>query len=405
MLMNILNYLDFILENNQKPLLPIVFSEEFMDRLYSIGNSFVSSYLKTLSRRDDATGEYTLISIGKNDDSLSYTDSYKLKDFSGDLRKIKSDSDLWKKNRTDIKIGRFVKKLFPDTFTDKAVEDFVNKWKSVGIDDSKFDIWSGERIVDGYKSSNYEREIGTLGNSCMNDENWLVSFYSFCPTAKLLVLLNSNDKILARALLWEDHEGRKIMDRVYYIEDKHYYKFIRWADENEYFYKKSNFGSNQFVKNGVIHSLKSKVRIPNCFEFSEDGFPFLDTYQYGVGDWAQNFEPDDVKRYFIFNQTDGTFQEETFDEDIYGNIITDPENFVWSKTQGGFIDIDKSFKVEYKGFDDWIEVEYLDDPKNGFVKSDGLYYKKSDCVFSKSEDKWIWKAWAEEVDGDWKSIW
>ena len=411
--MKIFNYLQFITESSEKILLPVVFSNEFKDKLDNIGNSFVASSFKQLYD-SEVEKEYTLISIGGNEDTITYTDSHRLKDYKGDLRKIKSSDELWKKNRTEIKVGRFINKFFPKTFTDKAIEDFVNKWKSSSNENLRFDIWSGIDIVEGYKSKNYAFHSGPLGNSCMNDETYLITFYAYCPTAKLLVLLDEDDKILARALLWEDHEQRKIMDRVYYTEDKYYYRFVRWAEDNDYFYKKLNSGhiNCPFVKAGSTYYLKTKVRIPNCFDFAEEGFPFLDTFVYGVGDWAQNYEPTDVDRYFIFNETDGTYREETVLRDVHGNFIDCEDYFVWSNTQGGLIDMEKSYKVEYgsrsrfpeHNFDDWIEVDYLDDPKNGFVKVDSVYYRKKDCVFSNKENQWIWIPQAIKKDGDWVSI-
>jgi hypothetical protein len=256
--------------------------------------------------------------------------------------------------------------------------------------------------------------VGPLGNSCMNDETYLVSFYNFCPTAKLLVLENEDGKILGRALLWEDSEGRKIMDRVYYSFDKYYFRFTSWADENDYYYKKgnSNHFNCPFIKNGSTTYLKSKVRIPNCFEFAEEGFPYFDTFIYGVGDWAQNYQPTDVDRYFILNETDGTYREELVLRDVHGNLIENEDDYIWSDTQKGYIYFDDAYKVEYDSgshfpehnFDDWVELSYLEDPKNGFVKIDNLYYRKSDCVFSKKENSWIWIPEAIKKDGDWVSI-
>lgn len=409
--MKIYNYLQFIKESKDKTLLPVVFSDEFKDKLDNIGNSHVASSFKQLYD-SEVEKEYTLISVGDSEDTITYTDSHKLKDYNGDLRKIKSSDELWKKNRTEIKVGRFINKFFPNTFTDKAIEDFVNKWKASTPQNLRFDIWSGIDIVDGYKSKNYASHSGSLGNSCMNDESYLVSFYAYCPTARLLVLLDEDDKILARALLWKDHEDRNIMDRVYYIEDKYYYRFIRWAEENDFYYKKLNSGHEYcpFIKRGVTHYLKSKVRIPNCFDFADEGFPFLDTYMFGVGDWAQNWQPTDVKIYYVFQDTDGTYREEELLQDVHGNLIEREEDYIWSDTQGGYIHEDGAYKVEYNSpefpehsFDDWIEKSYLDLDK-GFVKVGNLYYRREDCVWSKKENSWIWIPEATKKDGDWVSI-
>lgn len=308
--MRLLKFFEFILENKSKLTLPVVFSDEFKNKLDEIGNSFISSAFKQLYD-SDTQKEYTLISIGNTEDTISYIDSYKLIDYKGDIRKIKSTDDLWKKNRTDIKVGRFINKFFPNTFTDKAIEDFVNKWKSTTPTMPNFEVWKGVDIKNAYRSNNYhfaENGNNPLMNSCMNDELDYIEFYCYCPSCNIIVLLDDDNKILGRALLWEDSEGRMIMDRVYYVYDKDYYKFVRLANDHDWYYKKRNIsGGSPFIKNGQEFSLKSKVRVPDVFQFYGDGFPYMDTFYYAKEEWAMNYEPSG--KYFKLMSTDGTFGE------------------------------------------------------------------------------------------------
>jgi hypothetical protein len=414
--MKIFNYLEFINEENSEIVLPLQMSSDFLDRLNKIDSKISTKLISLSGRGSKPNSKYTLVSIGDDNDSISYSDSKKVSDYfisvgnnepSSYLNRIEfldSTNDIWMKNRVQIKIGRFIRKLFSQksiniTLTDAEVEDFVNQWKSIS-DSDDFGILTGWDISNGYITKNYSSNTGTLGNSCMNDETYLVRFYAYCPTAKLLVLLDDNKKILARALLWTDHEGRNIMDRIYYSYDKDYFKFIRWANENDYYYKKSNSNHfhSPFIKRGVISYLQSKVRIPNCFEFADDGFPYFDTFLYATGDWAQNYKPDaSTERYFVLSETDGGYYDHILEKDIYGNIIDNSDHYFWSDTQGGYIHMDNAFKVEYYdrdypklSFDDWIELSYLEDPKNGFIKIGNLFYKKSHCKFSEKENKWYW---------------
>jgi hypothetical protein len=315
--MKLFRYLDFITESTAKIILPVVFSDEFKDKLDNIGHSFISSSFKELYGTD-VHKEYTLISLGNTDDTISYTDSYKLSSYKGDIRKIKSTDELWKKNRTDIKVGRFVQKFFPNTFTDKAIEDFVNKWKSSVDDNSRFEMYTGRDIKNAYRSNLYyfdDNGRNPLINSCMNDELNLVEFYSFCPGCSILVLINSNDEILGRALVWVDHMNRTIMDRVYYVFDKDYYRFVRYAQNNGWYYKKRNLSGtglsfrweNSFVKDGEEKELLTKVRVPDVFKFRDDGFPYMDTFYYAQGEWAYNYEPEGS--YFKLQDTDGGYEE------------------------------------------------------------------------------------------------
>ncbi len=308
--MKLFKFFEFILESSSPVLLPVVFSDEFKDKLDSIGNSFVSSAFKQMYNSQDVQKEYTLISVGNSDDTISYVDSYKLKDIK-DITKIKSDDTIWKKNRTDIKVGRFVHKFFPKTFTDKAVEDFVNKWKSSSVDNYRFEFFQGTDIKNAYRSNFYyfaDDSSNPLMNSCMNDELNLIEFYAYCPGLKCLVLISDEGYILGRALIWKDHLDRTVMDRVYYVFDKDYYKFLRFAEKNGWYYKKRNIsGGSTFIKDGEEKHLLTKVRVPDVFKFKDDGFPYMDTFYYAQGEWAQNYEPEGT--YFKLQDTEGGYDE------------------------------------------------------------------------------------------------
>lgn len=310
--MKIFNYFEFINESASKIILPVVFSDEFKEKLDKIGGSFISSAFKRMYD-DEYLKEFTLISVGNSDDTISYVDSYKLsgKINPKDITKIKSDDPIWNKNRTDIKVGRFVHKFFPNTFTDKAVEDFVNKWKSSVSDNSRFEIFKGVDIKNAYRSNFYlftDDNNNPLMNSCMNDELDLIDFYAYCPTCSVLVLISDEGYILGRALVWVDHMNRTIMDRVYYVHDKDYHKFVRYAQKNGWYYKTKNIsGGSTFTKDGDIQDLLTKVRVPDVFKFRNEGFPYMDTFYYAQGEWAQNYEPEGT--YFKLQDTEGGYEE------------------------------------------------------------------------------------------------
>ena len=145
-------------------------------------------------------------------------------------------------------------------------------------------------------------------NSCMNDEIWLIDFYAYCPSVSILVLKSEDDYILGRALIWKDYMDRTIMDRVYYVFDKDYYRFIRYAKNNGWYYKKENkSGFTYFIKDGKDINLSTKVRVPDVFKFKDDGFPYMDTFYYAQGEWAQNYEPEGT--YFKLQDTEGGYEE------------------------------------------------------------------------------------------------
>ena len=320
--MKLFNYFDFIFESNIKVSLPLIFSDDFIDRVNNIDSTISKEIIKIHNNTSQHLSQYTLVSCGLKDDTIKYIDSYKLDKYLKQnhytinrLDKISPSDDIWSIDKTEIKIGRFINKLFPNTFIDKEIQDFVNQWKSV-MDESnnktKFEIWSGADIKKAYKSNTYhfsENSCNPLMNSCMNDELDLVEFYVYCPTAKVLVLFDSDNLIIGRSLFWVDSEDRTIMDRVYYVYDKDYYKFIKYANDNNWYYKKRNIsGGSPFIKNGKEVRLISKVRVPDVFKFSNEGFPYMDTFYYAQGEWAMNYEPEDGK-FFKLIDTEGGFEE------------------------------------------------------------------------------------------------
>lgn len=322
--MKLLKFIEFILESKSKVLLPVIFSDEFKDKIENIGNSYISSAFKNLYG-SDVVKEFTFITLGDKEDTIFYTDSSKVKEYlqknHTDIDAIdylkwisktgKIDKELLKLNKTEIKVGRFVNRFFPNTFTDKAVEDFVNKWKSIAPSNSRFEIFKGVDIKNAYRSNFYhftDEGGNSLINSCMNDELDLIDFYAYCPSVSCLVLLSDEGYILGRALVWKDHMDRTIMDRVYFVYDKDYHKFLRYAQENGWYYKKRNIsGGSTFIKNGEEKHLLTKVRVPNVFKFKDDGFPYMDTFYYAQDEWAQNYEPEGT--YLKLQDIQGGYEE------------------------------------------------------------------------------------------------
>ena len=239
--MNILSFFNFILEKLEQLKVPFQYCEEFENVIKSI-DSPISKAFEDLRLKPQ---DISLVNIDNSNDSVTFTTSVKLSQhFSTEdqqqlntwVRPLSRFAVIYTKNRTSIKIGRLIRKLFGNTFSDTEVEKFVNQYKS--ILDSKlthFEIREGWEIIESYRSNNYTHEAppsNSLMNSCMNDELHLVDFYKYIPV-KILVLLNSESHILGRSLLWETDKGI-FMDRVYHAFDSDYYKFIEYAKENKF---------------------------------------------------------------------------------------------------------------------------------------------------------------------------
>jgi hypothetical protein len=392
--MKLLKYLDFITEARGDVKCPSVLSESFIKRCKSI-DSPISQLLIDMDRK---LSSYTFIDDNLNGETVQYTESERAIDalnkmygktttfnpqrYLSLMSNPEPDSQFWLSNRVDIKVGRFVRRFLGEEFTDAQIEDFVNKWKSsFKTEGEKFEFRTGYGIVDAYDTTNYHGEEGynPLWNSCMNNRTDLVDFYLYVEDLEMVVLVDSEDKIMGRALLWTDDEGRKLLDRVYYINDKDYYKFINLAKENGWYYKKRNIsGGSTWILNDIEQKVHSKIKYP--VQSISDLFPYVDSFYYldDKNGYLSNYEPSGS--YYVLNDTDGQYEYYSGVYDVYGNRVEDEDDYIYSETQKGLVSLYSAEHVEYDGFDDYIHISYLQDPKNGFVFDDDeqQWYKKED---------------------------
>ena len=406
--MKLLKYLDFILEARGDIKVPCVISESFIKRCKKIDSPISQSIIDM----DRKMSSYTFINDNLDGDTIQYTESERaievLNKIYGSHQKFdplkylslmsnpEPDSQFWMSNRVDIKVGRFVRRFLGEEFTDAQIEDFVNKWKSsFQIEGEKFEFRTGNGIVEAYDTKNYHGEEGynPLWNSCMNNRTDLVDFYLYVEDLEMVVLVDSENKIIGRSLLWTDVEGRKILDRVYYINDKDYYKFINLAKENGWYYKKRNIsGGSTWILDGQEQKIKVKIKFPveSFSEFrdqwQEPKFPYVDSFYYlSEEGFLMNFEPSSGS-YYVLNDTDGQYEYYSGVYDVYGNRVENEDDYIYSETQKGLVSLYNAEHVEYDGFDDYIHISYLEDPKNGFLFDDEeqMWYKREDFEKMKS---------------------
>jgi hypothetical protein len=336
--MRLLKYLDFITESREEVTLPCILLRDFINRIEKIPSPISSEFIKLITRTNSSyrkNHKWTFITINDTGDKVVFSESYKVKkcieDNYGDgydanrvLMQISTpgfDNYLVRASRVEMKVGRFVKGYFGEKFSDSEIENFVNQWKSLD-ENSTFEIWEGSDIKRGYSSkfyhfNDYDNGYNPLMNSCMNDKRY-VNFYQYCPSVKLLVLLDSESSILGRALLWIDEGGRKIMDRVYFVYDKDYFKFVRWANENDYYYKKGNTGQVKFIKGSKEEVIKTKVKIMNVFMHPDEEYPYMDTFSYFQEEWAYNYQPKGTFWHLI--NTDGTYEIDEINDVDYEEV-------------------------------------------------------------------------------------
>ena len=387
--MRIFKFLDFINESVQNLKVPFILSNKFVDVITRI-DSPITDEILSFQNQDS---EISLIRVGDSDETVAFTTSSRISSIlkSDDPRELRimvrplvNETEIYFKQSTEIRIGRFVRKLFGTKFSDRQIEDFVNQYKSV-LQNGKlyFDIRTGLDIIDAYKSNNYSYHGGSsnpLMNSCMNDEPRLIEFYRYVPV-KVLVLVNDDGHIFGRSLIWKTDKGL-FMDRIYTIDDSDYFKFVNYAKQNNIIYKAQNKSGNQvpYIRSGQESWFKMSVNLNfNVEDYQKDSysekpqnFPYMDTFIYGYGNILSNFEPQDRESFYLFQDTDGDFLEVTIRYDIYGQRIEmqDFDSYVFSETQDGYIYYEDAMWLESEK--DYLSYDYLDNPKNGFEWNDEL---------------------------------
>jgi hypothetical protein len=387
--MKILNFFDFIFESYQKIEVPLQFTHEFDHILREI-DSPISKDFRTLRL---SPFELSLLNISDDNDTVTFTTSVKLsqhfktedsKELSRYITPLNNSSaQIYHINRSSIKIGRLIRKIFQNKFSDVEIEKFVNQFKSfVDSKSLKFEIWTDGMIVSGYQSKNYTYEASSsnaLINSCMNDELGFIDFYRYIPV-KLLVLLNEDGHIFGRALIWKTNRG-DFMDRIYCAFESDYYKFIDYAKNNNIIYKAENKSGNQvqYVKDGKEGWFPMKINLNfNVEDYNMDDytgkakdFPYMDTFIYGQKNVLTNYEPTDGS-FFVLQDTSGEYLEVTPVYDIYGQRIetSDIDHYVFSKTQDGWIYYKNAKWLDSEK--DYFSFDYLDNPKNGFKYDDSI---------------------------------
>lgn len=199
---------------------------------------------------------------------------------------------VWSTNRQKTKVGRGIRallKLAGVDFLDKDIEDFVNKWKSTidRLNDKfrLFEVVDGDMISHWYKYSNYYANSGPLGSSCMKSvPSDYFQIYTKNPEVCKLVILKSEEndtKITARALLWTLTDGKKFLDRVYFIKDSDLQLYREWAKENGIYAKYHNSSTDSgrcYDPNGEVVDIPLRVQLSK--EEDYDRFPYVDTIKY-----------------------------------------------------------------------------------------------------------------------------
>lgn len=328
MILNYKNFLTEKIENNISNLLlegKVYFSNELLSSIEKLSQTKLSSsvnkladlLIDSLGKNIDGLNIGLLDFSGEGEDKLKFIPEDKIKKYIEEKGKRDFNSlntpfiknyDLlkgytWMKGYSkeilsdlsgnSIKIGRVIRKILKsmgklDQFSDKDIEDFVNIIKSEKKKKENvfgnFDIVKGEDIRKYYHCKKYLNSKGTLGSSCMRNEEQqdYLDIYVKNPDKIEMVILRSNDnpdKIVGRALLWTlDNHPFKFMDRIYTSYDSDVNLFKDYAIQNRWAYKKAphiiyppDYNSSSSIRLIMSVSLKP---------IHYDEYPYLDTFKF-----------------------------------------------------------------------------------------------------------------------------
>lgn len=256
------------------------------------------------------------------------------------VSKIEKVEDPWRDCRTKIKVGRFIRKFFTEfamigfSIQDTHIEKFVNIYKSYFSRDlTKLKIVEGDELRKYYLEENYHTHgryhCGSLWNSCMRqkERNKFLALYEQNPEeVKMLIYLTEENKIRARALLWQrvnDHHSDrvyKVMDRIYYVYDHDVEFFKDWAKENNYITK-----LEQNAKTGEYFDIEGQKRLQLWVNLPNHNLPFapyLDTFKFYSPRRSRFSNSADFNYDYVLVQSNGEYErtpevedDNMFDED------------------------------------------------------------------------------------------
>lgn len=225
---------------------------------------------------------------------------YDLEDEFGLTQAFRQIPIMPKSPRASVKIGKFVNKALDIYYKDKfnlrpkasTVEKFNNAFAAAVLYHKNmtknFEIVKGESIKHWYLFKSYSNNDSQLGSSCMRHHTCqdFFSIYIENPDVCQLLILkdNTGEKIIGRALLWTDTDGKKWMDRIYCNKDSYMKIFEKYAKDNRY--------ENIYNKIKAGEKINVKVKIKNK-DYGK--YPFIDAFSTYIPTFKEH-----IKEEFFF---------------------------------------------------------------------------------------------------------
>lgn len=193
------------------------------------------------------------------------------------------ESEVWNsKRRYKARPGAVINKILSDV-SPMNLEIFSNLYKSaLGLTNFRFEVVQGTTLRYWYRGTKHSEQRGSLGASCMKYDHcqpFLDIYVDNEDIIKMLVMFDSNNKVMGRALLWH-LDDVKLMDRIYTINDEELtFHFKMWAQKNDYYFKPVQRWNNtlDFTYKNETNRHRFQVRLKY---FDYDVYPYLDTFKF-----------------------------------------------------------------------------------------------------------------------------
>ena len=220
--------------------------------------------------------------------SVSHDDKSKISYLTTDRINSLEPDNYWTSNsRYKGKPGAFVGKLFKN-IPSREVEKFSSLFRTQSLMPVfTFKVVDADDIKKYYHHETYVTDAdgytrGSLGASCMKHDQCQKLFKLYTKNTdqvKMLVMLDENEKLIGRALLW-NLESNKIMDRIYTKLDEDFvFHFKKWATKNGYLYKsEQNWNNTLFFEN--LNIKRKELYLEFNLGINPKKYPYMDTFKF-----------------------------------------------------------------------------------------------------------------------------
>lgn len=223
---------------------------------------------------------------------------------------------------SDLKFGRFLRKVLSEKHaSNKDIENIVNAYKSHNLYVKNMTdyikVVEGEDIKHWYDEDRYASNQGILNESCMRYKKCQEYFDIYTEPengVKMVILTDTQNKLVARALLWTLDDGSKYMDRIYGKE--HVIKtIIKWGEDNGYtqFFDKNK--GEQKLNITLKINLEKNIPYLDTFRFMLNTEKAHDTEKIFYGKFVNRIEENmrgDLSQYYYFSSTGGGYNTSRF---------------------------------------------------------------------------------------------